>query len=259
MLKAYKYRLYPNQEQASKIEKHFGCCRLVWNLALTAKQYAFSTNKITLSRYDLQKQLVELKEEYDWLYEINSQSLQSVLLNLDNAYKSFFKGGGFPKYRGRKGDQSFQCPQNVGVDYGCGIVKLPKIGMVKSVLSRQFTGQIKTCSISRTAIGKYYISNLVDDKKQLPLKPAIKEHKTIGIDVGIKSFVVSSDGRTFEPNRQLKDNLKRLKVLQRPASRKKKGSKYKKKAYLKVAILHEKITCKRSDYIHKVTNALVRG
>lgn len=258
MLKAYKYRLYPTKGQVIEIEKHFGCCRLIWNLALTAKQYAYATNRTNASRYDLQKQLIDLKTEYDWLYEINAQSLQSVLLKLDVAYKSFFSGGGFPKYKGRKGTQSFQCPQRVSVDFGCGIIKLPKIGIVKSILSRKFTGQIKTCTVSRTPTGKYYVSILVDNKKELSVKTAIKEQTTIGIDVGISNYVVSSDGRVFEPNRKLKDNLKRLKTLQRRTSRKKKGSNNKRKSNLRLARLHEKITCKRLDYIHKVTNALIR-
>ena len=257
MLRAYKYRLYPNSGQSAKIEQHFGSCRLVWNLALSAKRYAYESNRITVSRYDLQKQLVELKSEHDWLYDINSQSLQSVLLHLDSAYSNFFKGGGFPKYKSKIGHQSFQCPQGVLVDFGCGTISLPKIKFINTRFSKQFSGKIKTCTISRTPTRKYFISILVENDFELPVKPPVIKATTIGIDVGIKSFVVTSDGRTYEPNRFLKNSLKRLKCLQRRACRKKKGSNNRKKSNLHVARLHEKITNQRTDYIHKITTELI--
>jgi putative transposase len=256
MLRAYKYRLLPNLTQQTMMGHHFGCCRMVWNLALSAKKAAYETAQINISRYDLQKQLIDLKKEYPWLYEVNAQSLQSVLLNLDNAYKSFFKGGGFPRFKSKKGYSSFQCPQNVKVIGDS--IQLPKIGKVSFINSRKFEGKIKTVTISKTPTGKYYASILVDNEKGLPIKTAINPHKTIGIDVGIKSFAICSDGRSFEPNRKLKENLKRLQCLQCRASRKKKGSNNRKKANKCVAILHERIKNQRVDYCHKVTTGLIR-
>jgi len=257
MFKAYKYRLSPTKEQEAHIEKHFGCCRLVWNLALTAKQYAYSAHRINLSRYDLQKQLLDLKKEYDWLYDINAQSMQNVLLNLDRAYKSFFKKGGFPKYKSKNSRQSFQCPQAVHVNLENNLIQIPKIGWTKAVISRHFVGEIKTCTVSKTPTGKYFISILVDNNEVLPTKSTITPEKIIGIDVGISNFVVTSDGRFFEPNRRLKESFKRLKALQKRTSRKVKGSKNSKKSKLRVALLYERISNQRNDYIHKVTNALV--
>jgi len=246
----------PSRSQKEQFEQHFGCCRLVWNLALDAKKQAWESNRTIISRHDLQLQLVELKKSNDWLYDVNSQSLVSVLLNLDNAYKRFFKGGGFPKFKNKAGRQSFQCPQNVSIIDNK--LNLPKIKGIDIVLSRGFVGNIKTVTISRTITDKYFASIVVDTGTE---KDPIKQKSvstTIGLDVGVKSFVVTSDGEVFESSRKLKASLARLKCLQRRASRKKKGSKNRKRANKKVALLHEKITNQRTDYIHKITTGLIR-
>lgn len=229
---------------------------MVWNLALEVKRTAWQNARKNIYRSDLQKQLVELKHEYPWLYNINSQSLQSVLLHLDNAFKGFFNRKGYPKFKNKRGRQSFQCPQRVKIEEG--YVILPNINKIRCEGLKQLNGCVKTVTISRTATGKYFASILIDNKTELPTKPEIKETSTIGIDVGIKSFVVTSDGRQFQPNRKLKDNLKRLQCLQRRASRKTKGSNNRKKANLCVSIQHEKITNQRADYIHQVTTRLIR-
>lgn len=257
MLKAYKYRIYPTVEQQQIIENHFGCCRLVFNLALSTKIYAWESARINLTFYDLQKQLIDLKKTYHWLYKVNAQSLQSELFHLHQSYQRFFKGvTAFPKFKGRYDRQSYQYQQNVKVNFQNNTIFIPKVKNVKASISCPFKGQIKTCTVSKTATGKYFISILVDNKADLPAKPLITEQSTIGIDVGIKSFVVASDGRQFEPNRKLKDNLKRLQCIQRRASRKAKGSSNRKKANKRVATLHERIANERLDYIHKITHAL---
>lgn len=256
MLKSYKYRIMPSDAQKEIIEHHFGCCRLVWNLALAAKIAAYDANKTNVSRYDLQKQLLDLKKEYSWLYGANAQSLQSVLLNLDSAYKNFFRKGGFPKFKSKKGRQSFQCPQAVSLTSN--LLRLPKIGVVKIVLSREFKGKIKTVTISKTPTNKYFASILVDNGNPLPIKQDVIAEKTIGIDVGIKSFVVTSDGRYFLPNRFFKKNIERLKVLQRRNEKKKKGSCNRKKSSIHISNLYEKIKNQRLDYIHKITTQIIR-
>lgn len=258
MLRTYKYRLYPTDEQKWQFENHFNVCRLIWNLALEVKKTAWQSARINISRYDLQKQLVGLKKEYQWLYDINAQSLQSVLLNLDNAYKGFFRGNGFPKFKKKLGEQNFQCPSNTRrIDFDNELLTIPKIKNIPIILSKKFEGKIKTVIISKTKTNKYFASILVETEQDILAKPkTLSLSKIIGLDVGIKSFVISSDGRTFEPNRKLKENLKRLQILQRRTSKKKKGSNNRKKANLKVAILYEKITNQRADYIHKITHAL---
>jgi len=241
------------------IEKTLGVCRLLYNLGLETKIRAWQSAQKRLSAIDLCYQLPELKESYPWMNEVDSQAIQASIKKLDSAFEGFFKGKGFPKFKSKKGKQSFQCPNNTRrVDFEKNTISIPKIPAIKAAISRTFDGQIKTITVSRTPTGKYFASILVDNKKELPAKPAIKPETTIGIDVGIKLFVVTSDGQSLHPNRFLKNSLLRLQCLQRRASRKKKGSNNRKKANLCVAILHEKITNQRADYIHKITTALCR-
>lgn len=257
MHKSYKYRIYPTEPQRLLIDKTFGCFRLIFNLALQTKIEAYKANGTNLSAYDLMRQLTELKAEYRWLHEVDSQALQSAIKNVDAAFKSFFNGNGFPKFKSKYGNQSFQCRNNTRkVDKINSALTIPKISNIQICLSRLFKGVIKTVTISKTSTNKYFASILVQDSIELPPLQPINPETTIGLDTGIKSFVISSDGRTFEANRKLKDNLDRLKCLQRRASKKVKGSNNRKKANLQVAILHEKITNKRLDYIHKVTHEL---
>lgn len=257
MLKSYKYRIYPTPEQMAKIDHSIGVCRLVYNLALDVKMYAYKTQGIRLSAFDLCYQLIPLKNEYKWIGDVDSQALQASVKKIDVAFKNFFNGSGYPKFKSKFGKQSFQCPNSVRkIDWQLSTLTIPKIQNIPIVLSRKFEGKIKTITISKMPTGKYFASILVDNGvKETELQP-INAETTIGIDTGIKSFVISSDGRTFEANRKLKDSLKRLKCLQRRASRKAKGSSNRKKANKSVAILHEKITNKRLDYIHKTTHAL---
>ena len=257
MFKGFVYRIYPTESQEELIEKTFGCCRLVYNLALETKINAWKSAGINLSAFDLMKQLTDLKKEYRWMTKVDSQALQASIRNLDRAYKNFFNGGGFLKFKSKGGRQTFQCPNNKReIDWENSTLSIPKIKDIPIVLSRKFEGKIKTVTITKTPTGKYFASIVVEDEKELPCPPPVQIEKSIGIDTGIKSFVVTSDGRTFEANRKLKENMDRLKVLQRRASKKQKGSANRKKANLRVALLHEKIANQRLDYIHKVTHDL---
>lgn len=258
MLKSYKYRIYPDAGQKAKIDQTIGVCRLVYNLALDVKMRAWRSG-VKLSSFDLCYQLVELKKAYPWIAEVDSQALQAAVKKVDVAFKNFFRGAGYPKFKSRKlGTQSFQCPNHKReVDFVKGLLIIPKISDIPIRISRSFEGKIKTVTISRTPTGKYYASILVDNGVALPVKPQITPEKTIGIDVGLKSFVITSEGRSFAPKRHLKQNLERLKILQRRASKKKKGSQNRKKANLCVAKLHEKITNQRVDYIQKITSQLI--
>lgn len=257
IIRAYKYRIYPKPEQAELINKTIGVCRLVYNLALEVNSYAYRSHGKRLSSMDLCYQLVALKKEYPWVAEVDSQAVQASVKKIDNAMNVFFRGGGFPKFKRRKGAGSFQCPTSVRrIDWDNSTLTIPKIKKIPIVLSRGFEGKIKTVTISRTETGKYFASIVVETTANKEVKKQLFGETTIGVDTGIKDFVVVSDGRRFEANRKLKDSLKRLKCLQRRASRKKKGSNNRKKANKCVAILHEKITNRRTDYIHKVTHAL---
>jgi putative transposase len=262
MLRAYKYRIYPNKTQKEQIEKQFGACRFVYNWALEQKIKYYETEKKTLSCFTITKHLAILKktEGYEWLQDVNSQALQMSIRNLDNAFKRFFREKkGFPKFKSKKNPvQSFQIPQHYTVDFERNRVKLPKIGLVKASFSREFFGTCKTATISRSATHKYYISILVDDGKDIPIKEPFNCNTTVGVDVGIKDFAVLSTGEKIENPKYLKNSLKKLKVLQKRLSRKQKGSNNFKKAKLKLSRLHEKIANQRNDFQHKLSLKLVR-
>ena len=257
MYKAFRYRLYPNQEQEVLLYKHFGHCRFLWNLALETKTNAYLSVKVNYSRFDLQKQLVELKKECEWLKEVNSQSLQSVLQNLDLAYKKFFKGSGFPKFKSKHDKQSFHIPQNVKVTNDRLVIPKFKNKGIKIKLHRPLEGIVKSATISRTPTGKYFVSILCDTGIECPPKTEVIEDTTVGIDLGIKDFAVTSDGEVVDNPKYLRNGIERLKVLQRRASKKKKGSNNRKKANKRLALLHEKIKNQRQDFLHKVSSRLV--
>lgn len=258
MLKANKYRLYPSDWQKELLDKHFGSVRFVFNLALETKTWAYSAHKTNLSRYDLQVQLKDLKEDCTWLREVNSQSLQAALLNLDMAYANFFKGRGkFPNFKTRSGKQSFLCPQNITIENGWLCIPKFKKG-INIVLHREINGIIKSATLSKTPAGKYFVSILTETKDVIPAKNIIDTKTTVGIDLGIKTFAVLSDGTEFENQKYLKQSLQRLKILQRRVSRKVKGGSNRKKSVKRLATLHEKITNQRKDFLHKVTDAITK-
>jgi len=257
--RAYKYRLYPNKKQETLFAKHFGCVRFIYNWGLELKTKKYQTEQKSLSFFDTCKLMKQKKSELSWLTEVNSQSLQVSLKNLDSAFTRFFREKkGFPKFRGKHKLQSFACPQNVKIDYHNSTIILPKIGEIKTVFSRQFTGKIKTCTISKTTTNKYFISILVETPEQNSKKPKIKSKTAVGIDLGLKDFATLSDATKISNPRYLRTSEQRLKVLQRRASKKKKGSNNRKKAFLKVARQHEKIKNQRDDFLHKLSTKLVR-
>lgn len=259
MLKAFKYRLYPNKEQKVLLEKHFGCVRFVWNWALGKKMEAYQKDKINLSRYELQAELPKMKKgDQPWLAEVGSLSIQSKLEDLDKAYTSFFKKKvAYPKFKCKRNDQKFRIPQNTKVDFEKGKVIIPKfLGGIKCIFDRQFEGDISSSYVSRTTTGKYFISILVEDGKELPIKPKVVEKSTIGIDLGLKHFAILSNGTKIENPKPLKRFLKKLKKQQRQFSKKTKGSNNRNKQRIKVAKTHEKITNCRKDFHHKLSHKL---
>jgi len=263
MLKAYKYRLYPTKSQQVLLNKHLGATRWLYNYGLNKKIKAYTKDNITISRFDLQAELPLLKrtEEYGWLSEINSLSLQAVLRNLDTAYKNFFrKKKGFPKFKSKKSNrQSFQVVQNTKVDFDNNKVSVPKIKDIKAVLHRQFVGEVKTCTISKTPTGKYYISILVKTKQEIPVKREISEKQAIAFDLGIKSFLVASNSDVVENPKFLKKSLNKLKKTQKQFSRKVNGSNNRAKHKVKLARVYEKITNQRIDWLHKVSSEYIKS
>jgi putative transposase len=255
MFTSIKYRIYPNKEQCVLLDKHFNAVRFVYNLALETKTMAYASNGSTLSRYDLQSQLKDLKSECNWLKEVNSQSLQCSLMNLDVAYGKFFKGlSKFPKFKSKKSNQSFQCPQKVFIK--ANKLFLPKFKSgIEIVMSRPICGVAKMATVSKTPTSKYFVSFVIECEDQ---ENKILSEEKVGIDLGLKTFATLSDGNIIENPRHLKHSLSRLKCLQRRVSRKSKGSHNRKKAVIKLALCHEKITNQRKDFLHKVTDSITK-
>jgi putative transposase len=258
MLKSYKYRIYPTDQQKTLIDRTFGVCRFLYNLALETRITAWKSACINVSAYDLQKQVTELKKEYDWMREPSADAINTALNKMDLAYKSFFKGGGFPKFKRRVGPQSYteSHPTRNPIDFTNSKISVPKIHGIKTVFSRHFEGQVRSMTISRTSSGRYFVSVLVKTYEALPIKP--KPKVAVGIDLGIQVFATLSTGEKIGNPRYLRSAIERLKVLQNRASKKKRGSKNRVKAFVKVAVLYEQIANQRKDFLHKVSSGLIR-
>jgi len=261
ILKAYKYQLNPKLSQIEIINKHLGCARFIYNWGLGQKIELYKNNKQKLSCNDLSNQMTQLKKQEStiWLQEVYSQILQQSLRHLDSAFSKFFKEKkGFPRFKSKKNKCSFSIPQNVKVNFHNNTIYLPKIGEVKFRNSRQFTGKIKTCTVSRTPTNKYYVSILVETNETIQDKQIIIEDKTIGIDLGLIDFATLSTGETIHNPKHLNKSLKRLKCLQRRHLRKKKQSKNREKSRIKLAKQYEKIRNQRNDFLHQVSTKIIR-
>jgi putative transposase len=222
-----------------------------------------------MSRYDIQSELPKLKLNSDtvWLRDVNSQSLQATLLHLETAYNKFFrKSGWFPKFKSKKSKQSFELPSNVRVDFDTGVIKIPKVkDPIKCIFHRKFEGDVRTCHITCTKAGNYYISILVDDGNRLPNKPPVTISTATGIDVGIKNFLITSDGNVVNNPRHFLSSHQKLKRLQRSFSRKMRGlrqgessSVNAEKTKNKLQKLHEHVANQRKDFLHKISTKLIR-
>lgn len=265
MLKAHKYRLLPTEENKATLLRWMGMCRFVYNLALEVKTKAWASNKVNITAYDLSKQLTELKHtECTWLQECPAQPLESAIANLDKAYKSFFKGRGFPKFKKRGSQQSIIFRQLSKILDGR--IRLSKIGWIPFIEHRPLPqGEIRTVTVSVTPAGNWFVSILVNTAEHTPEKKPIVDKTTVGIDVGLKTFATLSDGQKIENPKYLNQQLKRLRIELRTLSRRyKKGvktaeqSKGWHKQRLVVAKLHEKISNQRKDFLHKVTDSITK-
>jgi putative transposase len=214
---------------------------------------AYSGNKINLSSYELMKQLTDLKKEYEWLCEVSAQSLQQSIWRLEKAFAQFFRGTSeYPKFHRKSKSGSFLIPQDIKIKNGLLVIPRVQEG-IKITLHRTFNGKIKQCTISKTATGKYFASILVETGEELPVKAPILSNTTIGVDVGLKSFLVASNGRQIDNPKLLRKSLSKLKYVQR------KYSKYKgKRTRKRLARIHEKVANQRKDFLHKTSTKLIR-
>lgn len=259
MLKAYKYRIYPNKQQEGQIQKTFGCCRFVYNNTLAYRQKQYNDNKESMSKFDLNNYCNQtLKKEYEWLKEVDKWSLTNSIYNMDSAYQKFFiEHTGYPKFKSKKDNyKSYKtnfANNNIEVCFDGNKIKLPKLKWIKAKTHRYFTGQIKSCTISQVPSGKYYASILVE-AEHIPMEST---SCMIGIDLGIKDLLITSDGEKFDNIRSTKKYEEKLAKEQRKLSHKQKGSKNRNKQRLKVAKLHEKINNSRKDNLHKISHKLI--
>ena len=259
MLKAYKYRLYPNKQQIEQIQKTFGCCRFVYNQTLAYRKKLYETKKESISRIDCNNWKNKfLKVQYEWLKEIDKFALDNAVINMDSAYQKFFKEhSGYPKFKSKRNNKkSYKTNytnKNIEVSFEKNKIKLPKLKWVKTKVHREFVGKIKSATISQVPSGKYFVSILVETE-HIPMK---ENDNSVGIDLGIKDLLITSDGEKFDNIRTTKKYEDKLAKEQRKLSHKVKGSKNWNKQRIKVARIHEKIHNTRIDNLHKISHQLI--
>lgn len=253
MLKAYKYRMYPNKEQEKYFAKCFGCVRFIYNRMLSDKIEYYKETKQKLNNTPAQ-----YKKEFPWLKEVDSLALANAQMNLQTAYNNFFKRPeiGFPKFKSKKNHYYSYTTNNQGgnIYVSDRYIQLPKIGLIKVRKHREFIGIIKSVTITKTPNGKYYVSVLVkcEEQEKFP-----KLNNEIGIDLGIREFAITSDGEMIKNPKHFRKSENRLRKLQKDLSRCKKGSKNKEKCRIKVARQHEKIVNQRKDFLHKLSKRII--
>ena len=257
MEKAYKFRFYPTKTQIKKLNSVFGCVRYVYNHFLGLKQELYKTEKKSLSYSECSKELTVLKKEKEWLKDVDKFSLQNSLKDLDRAYKNFFSGSGYPKFKSKKDNRkSYRTNYtNNNVEFLGKWIKVPKSGKLKIRDKMKPQGRILSATITQVPSGKYYISLCCTNVEVEKLEST---NKNVGIDLGIKDFAITSDEALIENPKYLQKSLNKLVILQRRLSRKPKGSSNRNKARIKVARLFEKITNQREDFLQKLSTMLIK-
>jgi putative transposase len=271
ILKAYKYRLYPNKDQREFLEQHFDSVRFVYNHFLERKIKYYKETKKTLTWIDLANELVDLKKqnEYSWLNNVGSQSLQQAIINLDRAYTNFFRSNGnFPKFKSKKKSRkSFCVPESkqIEVDFDGNKIRVPKFietkkygdNRLKCKFHRRFCGKIKQCTISMDNCNDYFVSILVEENINIPKKPEIQRSNAIGIDFGVKTFLTMDNGTKIESPKHYIQSLSKLKNHQKELETYERGSTKHKSKKEQISKLHRKISRQRGDFLNKLSFKLV--
>ena len=250
--RAYKYRIYPNKEQRDFFERTFGCVRLFYNTSLDEMNKLYKEKKeykdITPASY---------KERFPFFKEVDSLALANAQLNRNKALKAFFrKQNKFPKFKAKRNKQSYSTNNQNGTVYlseDCKFISLPKIKNIKIKMHRKFDGVIKTVTVSKECDDTYYVSILVEEN--IEAKP--KSNNSVGIDLGIKSYIVDSNSERIDNPKYLTRLLLRLAIEQRKLSHMKKGGKNRNKQRIKVARLHRRIRNQRNDFLQKLSSKYI--
>ena len=268
MLKAIKIRIYPNKTQEQKLNSLLGSYRFVFNQCLQYKKQRYESEKLNTSLSDLGKFFHgTLRNEYEWLKDHNTKVLKQSIINLEVAYKNFFKqkNKSFPKFKSKHLEQKCRFPAGaVATD----TFKGDKLNLTKTIKDLKFKcsdkyrnyllknkGGIKSVTIIKTKTNKFFASILIDGNLLRKLTEPI--NNSVGIDLGIKTLLTLSDGTTFDNLHFIKRNEKQLKKLHKQLSKKVKGSNNRNKARLKLAKKHEKIKNQKIDYLHNITSKIV--
>lgn len=268
MLKAIKVRLYPNKEQEEQLNKLLGCYRVVYNQCLERKITSYQTNKTNENLATLGKYFhgTLLKDKnFEWLNEHNTKVLKQAIINMLDAYKRFFtvQGTGFPKFKKKGNEQSCRFPKDcISTKNVYSDNKITLTGMTfKFRCSEEYTktltkhkDRVKSCTLRRMSSGKYFLSILIETNEPTIL---VKNEKSVGIDVGIKTFATCSDNQVFENLNTMKKLSKQLKKLHKQLSKKKLGSNNRYKAKIRLARLYEKIANIQNNYLHNISRQLV--
>lgn len=264
---SYKFRLYPNAEQQTLIQKTFGCARFVYNHFLAQRIAEYKATGKAPTRFQQDKTLTALKKELLWLKEVDSIPLQAELQNLDSAYQSFFRRvkkdekPGFPHFKSKHDRRkSYKTKQHVTngkptIYVDDSHIRLPKLGLVKCRISKEVKWRILSATVSQNPSGKYFVALCCTD---VEIDPLPGTGAVVGLDMGLKSFAITSDGVEYPNHKFLIKSQKKLARLQRQFSRKSKGSKRREKARVKVAQLQEHVANQRNDTLHKLSTQLVR-
>lgn len=257
---SYKFRIYPSKKQEKLIQCTFGCCRFVYNQTLAYRKEVYEKEGKFVNKTDCNNYCNrELKKEHEWLKEVDKFALTNAVYNMDSAYQKFFKEhAGYPKFKSKHDNHKSYTTNftngNIEVDFESGKIKLPKLKGIRAKLHRKFIGKIKSATISQVPSGKYYVSILVESEETMTFPMSDKK---LGIDLGIKDLVITSDGEKFDNMNLTKKYEDMLSKERRKLEHKQKGSKNREKQRIKVAKICEKIANARNDYLHKISHKLI--
>ena len=258
MYKAYRFRMYPNEDQKILIEKHIGSCRFVWNHFLDMRNRRYTETGKGMTYKQTALLLPALKKEYSWLNEVNSQSIQQVIMHLDSAFHRFFKKiGEYPVFKKKRHSGSFTVPQHFSIEDNH--LTIPKFNTpIRFFRHREIEGMMRSLTITKKQSGKYYVSILADTEIQTPEPRDVKAESSAGMDVGITEFLTLSDGIQIGNPKNIEKSERKLAKRQRQMAKKQKGSKNRNKARIKVATIEEHIANQRMDFHDKVSDILTR-
>ena len=251
--KAFKFRIYPDNTQKQYFAQSFGCARFVYNRFLRQRIDYYAETGKGLTYHNTALALTQLKKEpeFEWLKDVNSQSIQQALRNLDTAYSNFFnKRAEFPKFKKKSNKQSFNVPQNFSIHDN--MIDIPKCKGIKIKLHRDVEGTIKSITISKMPSGKYFASLLCE----LEIPEPTYSGGEIGIDYGIKAFISTSEGKIIESPKFLRKSELKLKQLSKAFSKKQPNAKNRYKAQKLFARQHEKVSNQRQDFLNKLSKQL---